>query len=1009
MPSFHVCRYLQSKKSAKEYIQENGIEDAFLESLLISSQSLYHSYLEDTEAHIKKNKKIKMLNKSLTRYLIRASSRPTPFGTWARVGLGSWGKEDSVVIDSKKFRKKATVDELWMSYIISQLEKDLDLLQHLDLKMNPILYPQGDRIKNPFCSNHGLLGTKDRKEVLLQSHIRKTGLIDFLAKEAKDFIPCHSLMERIANEYVGIPTELVNHTLLQLIENEILITNLHLPSFCNDPLQHVLAVLEQTNCKVDLLKDLSELQDMIKRYENSSPNVELLQSIYQRMSAFYQADNYLKVDAGLQFQQNILSEDIKEILENFVEKFAKLAVNQTKTKNLNQFKNKFYEKYGPNVDVPIYEVIDEKSFHGLNYFSFESEFKDSDRELAIKSVLDQKILDAYLSKSEEIHLSLSDFDRLHLDEEELIYGSSFDLNTFIFKNDQNEYRLAIGPNVGSTSAGKMFQRFSEVYDPSSYHAYNQIYGKMIEKTKNNYCIAEIREAPTSGRIANIISTHKTYAHYIAMGNTEQNLEGEILLRDLAIGIQDNKQLYIKSLKTDQMVKVTTNHMLNVDLGSKIQKLLITISEEYESFPLSRIFSLYQNSYPYIPRIVFEKVILYPKMWFLFPDFFHLETLQTFEKDFMLFKERYQLDEMLYLAEGDNRLVIDITQKEYQEYLYEILKKKQIVNLREMEDKTFQQSIVRDENQNHYLAEYVFSFVARENPKANRSTRKSCLLQNTNHRYLLAENGWIYFKLYGVDNRETEFLTKLLKPSLNQLLPERFFFIRYRDDQNHLRIRLQYRTSEEAIHSLYELTSFLCQWREKGVVGNAVFDTYELEVNRYGGTGCIEELHEVFYQDSLWVIAMLEQFKVNDEDEKEMVYFVGMISAFLCLTDSVEELFETLNEEGLKNSNKPEFKKERLKYLRWFELIQKDHLEQIDERFLPLRNSYLKRQNAFRSFRDKIKSQTQLTNTKKEIQFSLVHMFCNRMTGVIEYESRCLSLIRHTVFHSLERMKHLSGQ
>ncbi len=237
--------------------------------------------------------------------------------------------------------------------------------------------------------------------------------------------------------------------------------------------------------------------------------------------------------------------------------------------------------------------------------------------------------------------------------------------------------------------------------------------------------------------------------------------------------------------------------------------------------------------------------------------------------------------------------------------------------------------------------------------------------------------------------------------------ENIFFIRYADKGKHLRIRLKFVDESKAIESLKTLQYLLVEWREQGLYSHVVFDTYEPEVNRYGGINILGSLHNVFNDDSIWVMDMLDSFDINNKQEKELVYFIGMVSTMVNLTNSLDELFEMLNEKGLKDSNKDEFKKERNKYLEWFENIKSDTIEEIDERFVGMLDNYKNRNKTFQIFNENLTlNKDTLTNSKNEIVFSLVHMFCNRTTGVIEYERFMLSIIRHTLYSYIQKQKYV---
>lgn len=1004
LPYFHTQNYLNWNDTTREYIHQNHLENFFDEGLLSSTRALHTAFHSEKQSE----KQEKKTNESLGKYLVRGSSRPTPYGTWSRVGLGQWGTEDQVVIFSDKKIKKAQIDDQWLCFVIYSLEKDLNILKQLKLKINPIVYVNGDRVKNPYFSNHGLVREEGFEETFSKNDMKNTGLIELLRVLAEDFISYRDLNEHIKHKYEGIPEELIERTLLQLVDKEILLTNLRFPAFCENPLLHTLEVLHNLEQKPDVYFELERLNALLNQYESDEHKNDILQEFYEKVAAIHERKDYLKVDTGLVFSSATLSSQIKDKLEHFMDKFSQLAATTFENSQLVAFKEAFSEKYGPFVDVPIAEIIDENAFHGLSKMGRE-EKEASPREAKIRSIFDYKILQALAEGKEEIQVTLEDFESCELDKENTEKNTAFDLNVFVTKTQDN-YQFVIGPNIGGMTGGSMFQRFSPLFDKALYEQYNTIYDEIREQTQEAYLTCEIREAIGTGRLANIVSQVERYPYYITIGNTEEITEGEIPLHDLAIGINDNDQLYIKSLSKQRLVKVITNHMLNPNMHSKVAQLLLAISTEYETVLLDRISMVYKNNYATVPRIVFEGVVISPRTWNLNSSQFHMDTFKSFIKDFEEFQKDYDLEKYVYLSESDNRLIIDIRQRKYQEQVYELLKKNQIVALLQLEAKTSESLLVQNENGEKYIGEFVFSFVKERKSTLQLLNRPSFLLQNREDKYSLGDNGWVYLKLYEVNERQDELLTKYVSSAVETLIPEKFFFLRYYDEQQHLRIRLKFPNEQIAMQKLLFLNQSLKEWRNKGLFSNVMFDTYEPEINRYGGKELLENTHDIFDIDSKFVLALLENFNLEDTKEKEMVYFVGMLSAFLALSGSSKELFELLDSEDLRKQSASEFKKERNKWMKWVEEVENATPQRIDERFQKLQELYFKRIEIYKAFANKMnREEEQLTSTKQDIICSLVHMFCNRTTGERQYENRSLGMLRYALFNYLEKQKHMNSK
>ena len=58
--------------------------------------------------------------------------------------------------------------------------------------------------------------------------------------------------------------------------------------------------------------------------------------------------------------------------------------------------------------------------------------------------------------------------------------------------------------------------------------------------------------------------------------------------------------------------------------------------------------------------------------------------------------------------------------------------------------------------------------------------------------------------------------------------------------------------------------------------------------------------------------------------------------------------------------------------------------------------------------DYLYNENNLTNTKKMIIGSLLHMHCNRLTGDRDLEYKTFVMIRHTVYDLMNKYEHLKG-
>lgn len=902
------------------------------------------------------------------------------------------------------------------------MENDIKIASQLKLKFNPICFVSGDRVKNPYFSNHGDI--YKHSDYVKENSIRYTTLIKLIKEKSQDFTSFDDIKKEIVKAYTNVPDELLNNTLMQLIENEYLITELRLPAYCNDTLGYIIKILQDKNGVEELLNKLQTINKLIVLYRNSDEGldrIKILEYIYKNMSEMYKSKNYLEVNKGLILHENYLSNEIREKLEEFVETLSMIPLDPKDYCTLDKFKEEFTERYGLNIEVPLVDIIDDNNFNGLNLFD-EKSYKMSQREMEVRRIIDNKILLALMNGEEEVNLTRYDF--LKVEEIPISTNSakSFDMNFYITKKNE-EYYFTIGPNMGSSKAGSMFQRFASVFDNDLMKDYNNIYEKEVELTKEQYILVEARELSTAGRSNNVTNRFKNYDYYLAIACTDKNAKEEIPISDLYIGVSHRKELYIKSKSRNKKVKVVVDNMLNPALNSKFLNLLRKISNEYENEIVGRAFMQCKNEYIYTPRIKIEGVTVRPRKWKFGSNDLIIKDFDGFKNSFLSASSEYKIDKYVYICENDNRLLVDIKSLDAFEIMYSTIKKQKNLELSEVEQGIFNEEIVKDLEGNNYISEFVFSFIQESNKEVmlekeetNFSNQKGYVLENIelqreNNKFPLCRDGWIYIKIYGLGNRGNELLTREVPDLLAKSTDVKFFFIRYYDSKNHLRLRFKFKDEESALSGLKIINSWISKLEIKQIIDKAVFDTYERESNRYGGIELIEFAENIFFSDSLFVIDMLQQFDLDEEDDREIAYIIGMISMLKYLARDEEEMLEILETNNLEKSYRKEFRNNSKKYLKITEAILAEDILNIDERLENVVNSYNKRKLKIQSFKIELEKQLGLkknTNYKSNIILSIIHMYCNRMTGIRTYEEQYLAIIRHSIHALLQKRKHKEG-
>jgi thiopeptide-type bacteriocin biosynthesis protein len=145
------------------------------------------------------------------------------------------------------------------------------------------------------------------------------------------------------------------------------------------------------------------------------------------------------------------------------------------------------------------------------------------------------------------------------------------------------------------------------------------------------------------------------------------------------------------------------------------------------------------------------------------------------------------------------------------------------------------------------------------------------------------SNWLYYKIYtGVKMADVILLEKLY-PVIQELKDEnriqKWFFIRYKDPDDHIRIRFYIENLDNisiVISKLYLVLNILLQ---QNTIWKVQTDTYQREIERYG-ENTIEDSETIFWHDSEMIIKYLDLKTTFIKNEIQLLFSFLSIDRFL---------------------------------------------------------------------------------------------------------------------------------
>ncbi|MGH3935479.1 MAG: lantibiotic dehydratase, partial [Pseudonocardiaceae bacterium] len=243
-------------------------QEALVEAIEVASPVLARRVGDVCGGLVLQPRRVRRVVESVIRYLLRMSSRATPFGLFAGVAAVRIGSTASVRW-GERHRAVARPDAAWLAEVIAELEARPDVLRRLPVMANNLGFVRGDRLVVPCQPPSGVAGTVRPGDV----SVRHTKAIQTVIQAARSPITLGDLIATLASELPGQPLAKIEKMLTELVSCHILVTSLHPPMDVTDPLGHVidqLTALETGATQLSVARELRTICGQLSRHDQAS-------------------------------------------------------------------------------------------------------------------------------------------------------------------------------------------------------------------------------------------------------------------------------------------------------------------------------------------------------------------------------------------------------------------------------------------------------------------------------------------------------------------------------------------------------------------------------------------------------------------------------------------------------------------------------------------------------------------------------------------------------------------
>lgn len=985
------------------------------EAIFLASPSLYNECQKGFDNDGKEK-----LRLSVLKYLIRMSSRCTPFGLFAGFNMGQWGKGSNVVIDRPERSMRHTrLDMLYLCALGQTLVRDKDVRPYLLFYTNNAMYRLNSGIRYIECGQRGLT----RKFRI--SRIDENDYLTRILATAKTGVYLPDLINELVS--YNISTEEATEFVDQLVENQVLVSELE-PNLTGPPYERVIvSKLEEIHTRsgsVAIESTLRILRDIKKRLKMLDARLGNNSEDYQRIIKQLEKLQ-LPMNQRMLFQVDLKKSTSSAVLDNKLAGQIRRAIpvlNAVSRRNLpslESFANAFLQRYEMQ-EIPLLLALDNESGIGYGTSRLHSDINPAVDDIitpnrgsnntSLKDPLSlmmlRKFNEALKNNHHEIVLTDEDINPFR---REINLCNTFNALGSLVK-DYDGTDAVLLKFVGSSSAANLLGRFTPFDDELD--DYVRSIAESESRLNSDELVAEVVHLP-GDRVGNVLTRTHIRDYEIPIGcNSTLPPEKQIPLDDLWVSVSPAGRISLRSASKNRIVipRLSTAHNFSNN-SQPAYHFLCDLQFQNREKGLVLEGEELLLGYPFLPRIRYENVILRRAKWqFESSDVIEIINDNSSEHSkLQSWRRHWMIPRYVSILESDHELLVDLENPLFLQLMEEELKKSVSVTFCEF---LMPSNHVRDQMGEIYCNEFNIGF--RRSTVAGQIKMAVTEVPATREqikRNFVVGDEWLYYKVYAGSDTVEHLLVSVLPPLIETMVTRglitAWFFTRYNDPEYHLRLRFKVPSQDKVGVIIQLICEHLGGLLDNHSIHNLALDTYKRELERYGPSA-IEIVEDLFsIQSAEFLTFARSSDEVATSDSLRLlfgIYAINMTLERFCIEGERKSLFiKTCKDNFARefNANGETFRSLSRKY--------KKHRAQLDM----LMNKEWKRdldifQKLFKKYHDSYQKLCDMVVEKERSELlsvnlfdlvaSVIHMHINKISRSKprKFEFICYELLHLTL-------------
>jgi thiopeptide-type bacteriocin biosynthesis protein len=861
------------RRSLRARLTEIASRPEVREALFVASPHLEESLqIWTREPESERGKGIEL---AIARYFVRMAGRSTPFGLCAGCSTASFGdKTDLVLKERAKYQRHTRLGMDYLFALTEALRRDPALQKVFAYRRNSSLCRAAGRVR--YVASR----TKDKERSYHLVTAEETDYLAATVTRAENGATFETLATALVDDEVSLAE--AEEYIHELIESQILVADIALPLTGCEPIHPLIEQLSKHSQTIRIAERLNQTRPELAAIDAAGLGVSPAR---YRVVARSLEDLPVSVELPRLFQVDMIKPAPKATLGNAVvtelsrgvELLHRLS-SPNDHEELKRFRDAYFKRYEMR-EIPLLEALDEEIGVGfgtgrettplLEGLHFSSPRDETAAWGARERLLVRKLSDALQSGEHEIVLERNDLEKLTSANPQPLPDAFAVMATIASPSQaalaKGDFRVIVDSANGPSGA-PLLGRFCHADQELRQHVERHL--RAEEALQPNAVFAEIVHLP-KGHFGNFICRPVLRDYEIPyLGCAGVPPSRQIAAADLTVSVRgDRITLRSQRLGREIIPRMSSAHNFGLS-GLGVYRFLCALQYQGVAQNLNWNWGALRDA-PFLPRIVTGRLILSRAQWRLSKE--ELKQLSD-QHGPALFQAVQQwrsdrrLPRWIALADGDNGLPIDLDNILSIEVLVHLVRNRKEAILIEMCPAP--NELCARGPEGRFVHELIVPFVrtskSQEPPERN---RLASVFPLTASRAFPPGSEWLFAKLYTGTGTADRVLCEVVAPLVRKLIDsgvvDRWFFIRYADPDWHLRLRFHGKT--ERLHGdvMPAIEAAVTLLLKEGRLARVQFDTYEREVERYGGGEGIVLAERIFQADSEAALEIIENLELGD--------------------------------------------------------------------------------------------------------------------------------------------------